>query len=203
MWTSAEYLSGQWEEEKKEEKLTFNILKLHVFRKITSWFWRLYFLTKQALEINKVQFQETSKWKKKFWNEILRNQLGHFSMDFFFLQIEIDWIEIELQGGILNNAADRAQHKVHSVHCASWHACITSMDRQIKQWFFSSRSDFLHPSGLPCRPVHMLFIKIVHPYGIDKIKEIGLYLIFMWFHVLKIFRLHNIRDLFTGCRHFW
>jgi len=74
--------------EKKEEKPTFNILKLHGFRKIASRFWRLYFLTEQALEINQVPFQETSKRKKL--NEILRNQLGHFSMDFFFLQIEID-----------------------------------------------------------------------------------------------------------------
>lgn len=89
-------------------------------------------------------------------------------MDFFFLQIEIDWIEIELQGGILNNAAERVQHEVNCTVLPDMFALPLWTD---KQWFFFSRSDFIYPSGLPYRLVHMLFIKIVHPYGIDKIKK--------------------------------
>lgn len=98
-----------------------------------------------ALELKEVQLQETSKRKKKIEVRYWETNWVISLWIFFFQHTQIDWIQVELQESILNNAADRAQHKAHSVCCASWIACIISMDREVKQWCFSSKTDFLHP----------------------------------------------------------
>lgn len=58
-------LVSERKKNKREEKPKFNNFKLHVFRKISLLFWKLSFLTWQALEINKVQFRKVANEKKK------------------------------------------------------------------------------------------------------------------------------------------